>query len=58
MDLKKAPSKKSTQQKSAKKVKPDSSRKKDEEEKIEKAEARDIEPPSKEPQRKIKRKLK
>ncbi|TET04536.1 MAG: hypothetical protein E3J90_01075 [Promethearchaeota archaeon] len=58
MDLKKAPSKKSTQQKPAKKVKPDSSRKKDEEEKIEKAEVREVKPPSKEPQRKIKRKLK
>ena len=58
LDLKKAPSKKSTQQKPAKKVKPDSSRKKDEEEKIEKAEVREVKPPSKEPQRKIKRKLK
>jgi len=58
MDLKKTPSKKSTKQKPARKVKPDSSRKKDEEEKIEKVEVREVEPPSKEPQRKIKRKLK
>ncbi len=58
MDLKKTPSKKSTKQKPAKKAKPDSSRKKDEEEKIEKVEVREVEPPSKEPQRKIKRKLK
>ena len=58
MDLKKTPPKKSAQQKPAKKVKPDSSRKKDEEEKIEKAEVREVKPPSKEPQRKIKRKLK
>ena len=58
MDLKKVPSKKSTQQKPAKKVKPDSSKKKDEEEKIEKTEVRDVKPPSNEPQRKIKRKLK
>jgi len=58
MDLKKTPSKKSSLQKPAKKAKSDSSSKKDEEEKIEKAEVREVEPPSKEPQRKIKRKLK
>jgi len=58
LDFKKTPSKKAPQQKPAKKVKPDSSRKKDEEEKIEKAEVREVKPPSKEPQRKIKRKLK
>ena len=57
VDLKKAPSKKPTSQKLAKKVKSIPSRKKDIEEEIEKAEVQD-EPPSKEPQRKIKRKLK
>ncbi len=57
VDLKKAPSKKSASQKLAKKVKSIPSRKKDIEEEIEKAEVQD-EAPSKEPQRKIKRKLK
>jgi len=58
VDVKKVPSKKSAPQKPTKKVKPVPSRKKDAEEEIEKAEVIDVEPPSKEPQRKIKRKLK
>ena len=58
VDLKKTPSKKSAPQKPAKKLKPIPSRKKDEEEKIESAEVQEVEPSSKEPQRKIKRKLK
>lgn len=58
VDLKEAPSKKSAPQKPAKKVKPIPSRKKDVEEDIEKVEVQEVEPPSKEPQRKIKRKLK
>lgn len=58
IDLKKVPSKKSAPQKPAKKQKPVPSRKKDVEEEIEKAEVQGVEPPSKEPQRKIKRKLK
>ncbi|MBY8979108.1 MAG: hypothetical protein KGD72_01850 [Candidatus Lokiarchaeota archaeon] len=58
VELKKAPSKKSAQQKPTKKVKPVPSRKKDVEEEIEKDEVGEVEPPSKEPQRKIKRKLK
>ncbi|MHA1349967.1 MAG: hypothetical protein ACTSSC_02760 [Promethearchaeota archaeon] len=58
VDVKKVPSKKSASQKPTKKVKPVPSRKKDAEEEIEKAEVIDVEPPSKEPQRKIKRKLK
>jgi hypothetical protein len=58
VDVKKVPSKKSAPQKPTKKVKPVPSRKKDAEEEIEKSEVIDVEPPSKEPQRKIKRKLK
>jgi hypothetical protein len=58
VDVKKPPSKKSAPQKPTKKVKPVPSRKKDAEEEIEKPEVKDDEPPSKEPQRKIKRKLK
>lgn len=58
VELKKAPSKKSAPQKPAKKVKPVPSRKKDVEEEIEKDEVQEVEPSSKEPQRKIKRKLK
>jgi len=58
VDLKKAPSKKSAPQKPAKKVKTAPSRKKDTEEEIEKAEVQEVKSPSKEPQRKIKRKLK
>ncbi len=58
VDLKETPSKKSAPQKPAKKLKPIPSRKKDVEEEIEKVEAQEVEPPSKEPQRKIKRKLK
>ena len=58
VDLKKAPSKKSAPQKPAKKVKTISSRKNDVDKEIEKAEVQEVEPPSKEPQRKIKRKLK
>ena len=58
VDLKKVPSKKSAPQKPKKKVKPVPSRKEDVEEEIDKAEVREDEPPSKEPQRKIKRKLK
>ncbi|MBY9010434.1 MAG: hypothetical protein KGD74_11265 [Candidatus Lokiarchaeota archaeon] len=57
VDLKKTQSKKSAPQKLVKKVKSIPSRKKDIEEEIEKAEVQD-EPSSKEPQRKIKRKLK
>ena len=57
-DVKKAPSKKSAPQKPTKKVKPAPSRKKDAEEEIEKGEVQEVELPSKEPQRKIKRKLK
>jgi len=58
VDLKKAPSKKSAPQKPAKKVKTAPSRKKDTEEEIEKSEVQEVKSPSKEPQRKIKRKLK
>lgn len=59
VELKKAPSKKSAQQKPAKKVKPSPSRRKEEEEEeIEEDEVGKVEPLSKEPQRKIKRKLK
>ena len=60
VDVKKATSKKSAlqKQKPTKKVKPTPSRKKDVEEEIEKAEVQEVELPSKEPQRKIKRKLK
>jgi len=58
VELKKAPSKKSAPQKPAKKVKSVPSRKKDVEEEIEKDEVQEVEPSSKEPQRKIKRKLK
>ncbi|MBY9019694.1 MAG: hypothetical protein KGD67_01455 [Candidatus Lokiarchaeota archaeon] len=58
VDLKKTPSKKSTPQKLSKEAKPIPSRKKDSEEEYEKPEAPEIEVPSKEPQRKIKRKLK
>ena len=58
VDLKKAPSKKSAPQKPVKKVKTTPSTKKDKEEEIEKAEGQEVEHPSKEPQRKIKRKLK
>jgi hypothetical protein len=57
-DLKKTPLKKSTPQKLANKVKSIPSRKKDAEEEFEKTEVKEVEPSSKEPQRKIKRKLK
>ena len=58
VEMKKAPSKKSAPQKPAKKVKPVPSRKNDVEEEIEKDDIGEDKPPSKEPQRKIKRKLK